>query len=193
MNFRKGPLFLFPIFLLNLSLPNLSQIEKIPFTLEAVSKVSSLPIVGNFEIFKDEDRTLPTVNFSGGENIFVSIRTKSNGQKEKSLKLLNEKKEEIGSWPLLAKHESGDYFYSLTFSAPATAGIYYLKVKIDSGSGTVFSAERNINVGKNNGNVSISSQSQTVAEASKQTIKTTPGEKQSQIKSEGRQEALLKK
>ena len=114
---------------------------------------------GNFAIFQDALFEKPTVNFNPGDKVYVRIITQSDGEKERSLKLLNEKKEELKTFELVQDKDSDTY--SLSFTTPDTPGIYYLKVKIDSGKGTVFSGERNINVGKT-GDISVSSRSQNV-------------------------------
>ena len=94
-------------------------------------------------IFSDSNYSQSTNNFSTGQTVYLRYEWSGSGDKEKTLRILDSDKKEINRFSL---NQSGGY-YTASFAAPGSAGIYYVDTRIDSGSGSVFNNQQNINVG----------------------------------------------
>ncbi len=94
-------------------------------------------------------------DFSAGQRIYVRLQSSSSGDKEKTLKLLDSEKKEV----LRLDFEVSGGMYSASFIAPNKGGVYYLDIRIDSGQGSVFAGQQNINIGEATGSVASSVES----------------------------------
>ncbi len=83
-------------------------------------------------------------DFSAGQRVYVRLQSSSSGDKEKTLKLLDSEKKEV----LRLDFEVSGGMYSASFIAPNKGGVYYLDIRIDSGQGSVFASQQNINIGE---------------------------------------------
>jgi hypothetical protein len=111
----------------------------------------------NLGVFADPDFSQPTNNFSPGQKIYLRIETMVSGNQEKTLSLLNTEKTELKRITL-NQAGSGPYFFTTSFNAPGSPGVYYLDIRLKSSDGSVFSSQRNINVGQFKQGVSVSSE-----------------------------------
>jgi len=92
-------------------------------------------------------------DFYAGERVYVRLQSSSSGDKEKTLKLLDSEKKEV----LRLDFEVSGGMYSASFIAPNKGGVYYLDIRIDSGQGSVFAGQQNINIGEVAGGAAVSS------------------------------------
>ena len=97
-------------------------------------------------LFSDSGYTQAASRFNSGQIVYLRIPWKESGDKEKTLRLLNSNKSEINRFSL---NQSGGY-YTSSFSAPKSSGVYYVDVRIDNGSGSILVNQQDINVGQEN-------------------------------------------
>lgn len=122
-----------------------------------VKRIDSLPLEKTEVIFSDPSYSKSAHNFFSGQTVYIRVKNAGNGDKQKTLLLLDSAKKEIFALNL-NQSGSGPYLFTTTFKAPDKSGIYYVDIKIDSGSGSVYSSQQNINVGELQAQVSISSE-----------------------------------
>lgn len=113
----------------------------------------------DFSIFADPNFTQPTNNFSPGQMVYVKVESFVNGDREKTLRILDSDKRETQRFNL---NHSGNIF-TVSFAAPNTSGIYYVDIKIRDFQGSVYSSQENIIVGQVSGQ-SVSSEAVAIAE-----------------------------
>ncbi len=116
------------------------------FAIEIKNKVQ----VSSSSGFETQER-----DFLGGQRVYVRLQSSSSGDKEKTLKLLDGEKKEV----LRLDFEVSGGMYSASFIAPNKEGVYYLDIRIDSGQGSVFAGQQNINIGEVTGSVASSAES----------------------------------
>lgn len=122
-------------------------------------------------IYADPSFSIPTVNFSPKQAIYIKIETISDGDKERSLKLLNSQKEVLQT--LTLKNETENTF-TQTLNAPNNEGTYYLNVRIIDNGGSNYNAESNINVGQGSGEVKSVAVAQTNVNINNEEPQSTP-------------------
>ena len=103
-------------------------------------------------IFSDSNYSQPTHDFSAGQTVYVKIETSGCGCSQKTLRVLDNSKNEVSLYQLNRSGE-GPYVFTASFSAPNTEGIYYVDIKIE-GSGSSYANQQNINVTGENVSVS---------------------------------------
>lgn len=137
-----------PIFLVSFSKPALLEgiLGGVKNLNQAIISSTQKNII-NFETFEDPIFKKPTINFSPNKMVYVRVITQSSGQKETTFKLLDQDHKEIKKLEVKRSNQS-PYTFTTYFPAPKKPGVYYLDVKIKDFKGTVFSGQKNINVGR---------------------------------------------
>lgn len=110
------------------------------------------------DIFSDPAFTQPSNNFSAGQMIYLKIESPVNGDREKSLRILDSEKRETYR---LSLNQSGNIF-TASFVAPSVPGVYYIDIKIEDAGGSKFASQENINVGEGSGQVEVSAEAESV-------------------------------
>jgi len=123
-------------------------------------------------IFSDSSYSQSTHNFLPGQTVYVRVENVGNGDKQKRLLLLDSSKKEISAITL-NQSGSGPYLFTSSFKAPDKPGIYYVDIKIDSGSGSVYSSQQNINIGELQAQVSVSSEARSEVKGVSASLVTT--------------------
>lgn len=113
-------------------------------------------------IFSDTGFSQATNQFSPGQTVYVRVEAQGSGDKEKTLRVLDAGKDEVERMSL-DQSGTGPYVFTASFAAPNAAGVYYVDIKLDSGQGSVYSAQANINVGDSGRSASVSSEAEGVA------------------------------
>lgn len=108
-------------------------------------------------------------DFQAGQRIYVRLQSSSSGDKEKTLKLLDSEKKEV----LRLDFEVSGGMYSASFIAPSKGGVYYLDIRIDSGQGSVFASQQNINIGEASGSVASSAESRVEVNVTGSAVRVT--------------------
>lgn len=142
-------IFVFFVFFRSVSL---AQAVSTDFIKRMVERIDTIQLEKTSVIFSDSSYSKPTHNFSSGQTVYIRVENVGNGDKKKKILLLDSAKKEI-STITLSQSGSGPYLFTTSFKAPNEAGIYYVDIKIDSGSGSVYSSQQNINVGEQQGSV----------------------------------------
>lgn len=144
-------IFVFFIFAEHTQAANLDFVEKI------VKKIDTTQLEKTSIIFADSSYSKPTHNFSPEQTVYIRVETVGNGDKQKTLLLLDSSKKEIFVITL-GQSGNGPYIFTVSFKAPNQPGIYYVDIKIDSGSGSVYSSQQNINVGESQSSTTVVSE-----------------------------------
>lgn len=147
---QKTILFLFlflAFFLFNRPLGVFAFTEGTDLTKEMIESFNLQPQRLITNLFADPDYTQPTNSFSPGQKVYYRKELSQPGDKQRVLRILGQTKSEIVSL-VLEQSGTGPYLFTTSFLAPDLAGVYYVDVKIESVSGSVFSAQSNLNVGQ---------------------------------------------
>ncbi len=151
---------------------SLAQAIGTGFIEKMVEKIDVKQLEKASVIFSDSSYSKPTHNFSPGQTVYIRIENVGNGDKQKTLLLLDSLKKEISAFTL-AQSGSGSYVFTTSFKAPDSPGIYYVDIKIDSGSGSVYSSQQNINVGEQQGSTSVVSEAKSEVKGTSSVVTPT--------------------
>jgi len=116
-------------------------------------------------IFSDSNFSQPTNNFSPQQTVYVKLESFVNGDKEKTLRILDSEKREIQRLNL----NRNDNIFTASFTAPDVSGVYYLDIKIKDNQGSVYSSQENINIGEVSGQ-SVSSEATAASNVGQQPV-----------------------
>ncbi len=73
----------------------------------------------------------------------------------------------------LSQKGEGPCIFTASFNAPSQPGIYYVDIKIDSGSGSVYSSQQNINVGEQQGSTTVVSEAKSEVKGASSVVTPT--------------------
>lgn len=106
-----------------------------------------MPIVSSlvFGTYSDPTYTTPQTNFLPNQTVYLKVESDSDGNKIKEFSLLDSEKVKVRNLEVSISGEN-PYLYTSSFDSPNKEGVYYIDVKLDSGTGVVYSGQKNINV-----------------------------------------------